>query len=120
MQKKPSRKGAVLINTSRGAVVDTDALFEALENKRLAGAGLDVIEGEELIKEEHELLHETENPKKWAMIVRNKKIFKMDNVVFTPHNAFNSKEALMRILDTTIENIKAYLNKKYVNIVNNI
>ncbi len=111
------KKGAILINTARGAVVDTDALFEALENKRLAGAGLDVIEGEELIKEEHELLHKSTNPEKWKTIVRDHKIFKMDNVVFTPHNAFNSKEALIRILDTTIENIRAYLNKNHINIV---
>ena len=39
----------------------------------------------------------------------------MDNVVFTPHNAFNSKEALIRILDTTIKNIKAYISKEPIN-----
>ena len=111
------KKGAILINTARGAAVDTNALFEALKNNRLAGAGLDVIEGEELIKEEHELLHKSTNPEKWKTIVRNHKIFEMDNVVFTPHNAFNSKEALIRILDTTIENIRAYLNKNHINII---
>jgi D-lactate dehydrogenase len=49
------KKGAILINTSRGAIVDTEALIEALDNKTLAGAGLDVVEGEELIREEKQL-----------------------------------------------------------------
>ncbi len=112
------KKGAILINTSRGGVVDTDALHNALRTKKLGGAGLDVIEGEEYIKEEHQLLKSERNPQKWRAIVRDHKIFDMDNVVFTPHNAFNSKEALMRILDVTIENIQAFLQKKDKNQVN--
>ncbi len=114
---KLMKKGAILINTSRGGIVDTNALLFALENKILGGAGLDVIEGEELIKEEKQLLHETGNVEKWRTIVRNHKIFRMENVVFTPHNAFNSKEALMRILDTTTENIKSFYSKKPINII---
>ena len=112
------KKGAILINTARGSIVDTDALLYALEKKILGGAGLDVIEGEELIKEEDELLHKSTNQEKWRTVVRDHKIFMMDNVVFTPHNAFNSREASIRILDTTIENIKSYLNKNPINIVN--
>jgi len=107
-----------LINTSRGAIVDTDALLSALKSKKLSGAGLDVIEGEELIKEEHELLHRSDYPKKLKKLVKMHKIFEMDNVVFTPHNAFNSQEALIRILDTTINNIEKCLKKNSVNLVN--
>ncbi len=111
------KKGAILINTARGGVVDTNALLFALENKILAGAGLDVIEGEELIKEEHQLLHKTSNPEKWKTMVRKHRIFRMDNVVFTPHNAFNSKEALERILETTAQNILSFLSKHVQNTV---
>jgi D-lactate dehydrogenase len=112
------KKGAILINTARGAIVDTNALFYALDNNILGGAGLDVIEGEELVKEEKQLLHETGNTNKWRQIVRDHKIFRMDNVVFTPHNAFNSKEALIRILDTSIENISYFSKNKIKNKVN--
>lgn len=99
------KKGTVLINTSRGGVIDTDAILPSLENGTLGGLGLDVIEGEDLIREEKELLHKGINCDKWREIVRDHAIFRMDNVVFTPHNAFNSKEALLRILDSTIANI---------------
>ncbi|MBL7055312.1 hydroxyacid dehydrogenase [Candidatus Woesearchaeota archaeon] len=112
------KEGAILINTSRGQIVDTDALLQALETKHLSGAGLDVIEGEESIKEEHELLHRSKNTQKLGDIITAHKIFDMDNVVFTPHNAFNSSEALMRILDTTSENIDNYFSKKPCNSVN--
>ncbi|MFW5746048.1 MAG: NAD(P)-dependent oxidoreductase [Nanoarchaeota archaeon] len=111
------REGAILINTSRGGIVDTDALYQALADKKLGGAGLDVIEGEELIYEEKQLLDNEMNPEKWRQIVRDHKIFAMDNVVFTPHNAFNSKEALDRILDTTVQNIKGFARKDPENLV---
>jgi D-lactate dehydrogenase len=105
---KRVKKGSILINTARGGCVDTDALLWALEKGILGGAGLDVIEGEEFIKEEKQILYDEKNIDYWRTIVRDQKIFKMDNVVFTPHNAFNSQEALSRILDTTIQNINEY------------
>lgn len=112
------KKGAILINTARGGVVDTNALLWALEKEILGGLGIDVIEGENFIQEEKQLLHEEGNIEKWREIVRAHRIFRMDNVVFTPHNAFNSKEALMRILDATIENIGSFGKKKHPNRIN--
>ena len=102
------KNNSILINTARGAIVDTDALLEALESKRIGGAGLDVIEGEDLIKEEKQLLHSDQNVDKWKTVVRDHRIFQMENVVFTPHNGFNSNEALYRIMDTTISNISGF------------
>lgn len=104
------KKGAILINTARGAIVDTEALIEALEDKILAGAGLDVIEGEELVKEEKQLLHEPKNLKALTSFVRDHVLLDKDNVVFTPHIAFCSQEALERILETTVQNIAAFVS----------
>lgn len=101
------KKGAILVNTARGSLVDTDALYEGLASGHLGGAGLDVIEGEELIKEEKELLFRGED-EKLKRIFRDKAILRMENVVFTPHNAFNSREAVQRILETTLKNILAF------------
>jgi len=102
------KRGAILINTAGGGLVDTDALIEALDNGQLGGVGLDVVEGEELIKEEQELLHVPQAAEALQALVRRSVLLKKENVVFTPHNAFNSREALQRILDTTIENVRAW------------
>lgn len=101
------RRGALFVNTARGALVDTDALLAALESGQVGGAALDVIEGEEYITEERQLLEGAETAMLKA-VVRNHIIFHRDNVIFTPHNAFNSQEALERILDTTADNILAF------------
>lgn len=116
-QFRRMKRGALLINTARGGLVDTDALVEALESGQLGGAGLDVVEGEELIKEERQLLHEPENVERLHAAVRNRVLLSHDSVVFTPHNAFNSREALERILDTTIANLVAFRERKPINTV---
>jgi D-lactate dehydrogenase len=67
--------------------------------------------------EEKELLHNTTNSELMEELVRHHIILRRDNVVFTPHIAFFSQEALERILDTTIENIQGYINKKPINVV---
>ncbi len=118
------KKGALLINTSRGGIIETEALLKALKDNHLAGTGLDVLEGEEAIKEELEIftsdkyevydLVEGYDTKEadLKVLIQNRILVNMENVVITPHNAFNSKEALRRIWDTTIENIKSFTKEK--------
>lgn len=112
------KKGAVIINTARGGLVDTAALLNALDNGTISAAGLDVLEEECFIREEKELLHsQFAKTCDLKAILRNHVLLKKKNVYITPHNAFNSREALYRILDTTIDNIMAFLRKKPINTV---
>ncbi len=113
------KRGAILINTARGGLIETEALVEALGKGILAGAGLDVLEEECFIKEERELLSK-EFPKKCDLktALQNHILLQQENVIITPHNAFNSKEALERILETTILNIQSFLKNKAINKVN--
>ncbi len=110
------KKGAYLINTARGAIVETDALVEALQSGILAGAGLDVLEEEGETKDELELLGKArENEDTLRTMLENHILMKLPNVLITPHNAFNSQEAVERILNTTLDNIKSFLGGKTTN-----
>lgn len=111
------KKGAILINTSRGEVVETEALISALDKKILSGAGLDVLEGEKLIKEEKQLLYEKKKLKVLKKLVNAHLLLARENVVFTPHIAFYSHQALERILETTVENIYAFIKGKPINLL---
>jgi D-lactate dehydrogenase len=111
------KKGALLINTARGELVDTSALIWALDQGILAGAGLDVLEGEEAVKEERVLLSAESSPEALRAAVQNYALAKRDNVILTPHMAFYSREALQRILDTTVGNIGAFFEGRPRNIV---
>lgn len=109
---------ALIINTARGGLIETDALVKALQKNKIAGAGLDVLEEEDMIKEEKELLSEDKADKKGNLqtLIENHILLQLENVIITPHNAFNSAEALQRILDTSIENIKNF-EKKPQNVI---
>jgi D-lactate dehydrogenase len=97
------KKGAYLVNTARGAIVETAALVAALKSGQLEGAGIDVLEEEGAIKE--------------GDMSAVGELIAMPNVIVTPHNAFNTKEAFLRILETTIDNIVAFVNGAPINLV---
>lgn len=112
------KKGAVLINTARGGLIDTTALLKAIEEKIISYAGIDVLEEECFIKEEKQLLSKAfkkECDLKTAL--EEHMLIDQDNVIVTPHNAFNSEEALKRILDTTISNIQKFYEGNAENVV---
>lgn len=115
---KKIKKGALLINTARGGLVETEALLLALKKGILAGAGLDVLEEECFIKEEKELLAKSfQKTCDLRTVLRNHLLLHHPKVIITPHNGFNSKEALLRILDTTVENIQGFLRDRPINLV---
>lgn len=112
-----TKKGAYLINTARGGLVDSEALVWALEENILSGAALDVLEEEPLIREERELLHKNIELSAMRDVLADQILLRHPKVIVTPHNAFNSEEALKRILKTTIKNIRAFLKGRAVNLV---
>jgi D-lactate dehydrogenase len=100
------KKGVFIVNTARGGLIETKALLDGLQQGIIAGVGLDVLEQEEEIREEAELLENSRlNKEELKIMVENHILFKDKRVIVTPHNAFNSKEALERIMETTVENI---------------
>lgn len=92
------KQGAVLLNTARGPVVDSEALAAALNAGKLAGAGIDVFEGEPPIAKDHLLCS-------------------AKNTVLTPHVAFASREALETRADIVFANIEKWLAGAPQNIV---
>ncbi len=88
------KKGAVIINTSQGKVIDENALVEALKSGRIS-AGLDVFSEEPPAKD---------NP-----------LFKLDNVVLSPHVGFHTVEAARRCTDICIDNVAEFLERKVQN-----
>lgn len=112
------KNGAYLINTSRGALVETRAIIFALEKGILAGAGLDVLEEEGYMDDDTQLIvEEHPNPESLQTLLANQYLIDHPRVLITPHNAFNTKEAFERIVDTTINNIHSFEKGEPVNIV---
>lgn len=91
------KKTAFLINTARGPLVDEQALYQALKNKDIAGAALDVIEKEPM--------------------AADNRLAELDNCVITPHIAWATKEARSRLIEISVLNLKGYLDGKPINTV---
>ena len=89
---------AFLINTSRGQLVDENALYQALKECRIAGAGLDVLTQEP---------PESDNP-----------LFTLENCHITPHIAWATQAARSRLMDTAFENLRAWISGSPTNVVN--
>jgi D-lactate dehydrogenase len=112
------KDGVVLINTARGSLIDVRALIEALRRGKVAAAGLDVLPDEPMIREEAELICSVFcNQQDLRNLVADHVLLRMPNVVVTPHSAFNTREAVGRIVDTTIKNIKAFVEGQPQNVV---
>ena len=106
------KKGVYLINTARGELIDTNALIWGLKEGIIARAGLDVLEGERELKDEKEIFaspEKVERVKDYKILLEDKMLIDLPNVLITPHIAFYSKEAENKIIEVTIENIKSFL-----------
>jgi glycerate dehydrogenase len=92
------KKSAFLINASRGGLINEQALAEALESGRLAAAAVDVVSAEP--------------------VRPNNPLLKAPNCLITPHIAWATATARQRLMTTTVENIKAFLAGRPINVVN--
>ena len=105
------KRGSILINTARGNIVDAEALLWALQTGILWGAGLDVVPGEPLLRDEAEILRSRRAlaGAELKTLLADHLLLRMQNVIITPHNAYNTEAALHRIIQTTLDNIEAFL-----------
>ena len=92
------KDGAILINNSRGQLIDEQDVTDALNSGKLAAAGLDVVYSEPI---------KADNP-----------LLGAKNCIITPHMSWGAKEARQRIMNITVDNVKAYLDGAPVNVVN--
>ncbi len=91
------KSSAFLVNTSRGPIVDEQALVEALRSGRIAGAGLDVYDREPL-PHDHPLLT-------------------LENTVLTPHLGYVSREGLAEMYQQVVEDLAAYLRGEPIRVI---
>ena len=99
------KKGVFIVNTSRGALIDTEALLEALNSGKVRGAGLDVYE------EEADLFYEDNS----GIIMKDDLLALLvsrPNVMLTSHQAFLTEEALQNIAKTTMQNLDEFFSGK--------
>lgn len=111
------KDGVVIINTARGALIDGTALLKALESGKVKAAGLDVLEEEPLLEEEKDLLSQDFDKEKLLNVLHDHMLVNHPRVVITPHNAFNSDEALKKIVETTHENLVGFATGAPLNVV---
>ena len=97
------KNGAYLINTSRGGLIDSEALLEALKDKKLGGAALDVYE------EEAGIFY-TDQSDTGIEDDTLARLISMPNAIITSHQGYLTKEALEAISRTTLQNVKDFID----------
>ena len=129
------RPGVHIVNTARGSLIDTLALREALDSGQVGGAGLDVLQDERVMREpiSHIIAadiiqnlrsdalaqeaRDADRVRELQELMLADSVLARSNVVFTPHVAFNSIEAVERIQQVTLENISAFVEGEALNVV---
>jgi D-lactate dehydrogenase len=129
------RPGVLIVNTARGALVDTEALREGLDSGHVGGAGLDVLQDERVMRQSVSKIisadivqhlrsdaiahdaRDADRVRELQELMLGDAVLAKANVVFTPHVAFNSVEAVERVKEITVENINGFVAGAAVNLV---
>ncbi|MCC6981743.1 MAG: hydroxyacid dehydrogenase [Bauldia sp.] len=112
------KEGAVLINTSRGSVIDAEALVRAIASGRLAAVGLDVLPEESALREEAAIFATRQQIRPdLRTLIADHILLDHPRVIVTPHIAYNTREAVRRIAETTIANILGFAGGAPQNLV---
>lgn len=106
------KPNAVIINTARGELIDTKALYNALLQKKIKGAALDVVECEEHFVTSRETFDDNENQDCLKKTLINHVLLNLKNVIVTPHIAYDTSEATRRILELTLQNLDEFLKNE--------
>ena len=110
---KLTKRNAMLINVSRGEVVEIDGLVEALKEGRLAGGvAIDTIDTEEVELQEKELKKDEIPAVKFEKLMEKSYLLQEENVIISPHLAYYTRDASERILDTTVEEISRFVKNE--------
>ena len=109
------KKGAFLINTSRGELIDIVALYNNLISGHLGGAALDVTECDNFALKGTPIAAEDEHSKCLKGAFAIQKLLGMTNVIITPHIAYNTKESVENLLDTTFNSIRDFSKGLHTN-----
>ena len=110
------KRGAYLINTARGEVVDTHALLEAVQFGHIAGAGLDVLELERTLKNDEANLTQ-KSPDELRTLIENHILIDLPQVIVTPHIAFDTTEAKNEILQRTADTMNSFAHGEHINMI---
>jgi D-lactate dehydrogenase len=109
-QFEKMKDGVIIINTARGTLIDIQALLHAIAEGKVAAAGLDVLPDEPVIRKEAELLRSIYQKKhNMETLLANHVLLRLRNVFITPHSAFYTREAVQKILYTSLDNIGAFI-----------
>ena len=107
------KKNTIIVNTARGEIIETESLYTALLENKIKGAALDVLEFEDTLSNKRP--GENINLRTLRTSLINSKLLNLKNVIVTPHIAYDTKEALERILELTLQNIREYQQGKQLN-----
>ncbi len=117
------KDNVVIINTARGELIDTEALIQHLNSGKVSAAAIDVLENEQEIRYGTKILEREIKENALRSALSNFVLFEMEDrlngVVISPHNAFNTYEAIEENKKITLENILAFINGNPMNVVEN-